>query len=175
MPLLPLQLLLQTTSEYDTFGSTATELPYPVLLLLLLNLLPPLLLLFLPLLLLLLQTTSEYDTFGSTAAELARRAATDAAVERPSGMLRCAALGLPAVPAVSAVSDGPTTLLPAVGLGAAGVCPHFIMQKCRRLVIRRLPLLTAYPPNTAYCDRPTWPLPLFCLLAPYACLLPMPA
>ena len=32
-----------------------------------------------------LQTTSEYDTFGSPAAELARRAATDAAVERPSG------------------------------------------------------------------------------------------
>lgn len=32
-----------------------------------------------------LQTTHEYDTFGSTAAELARRAASDAAAERPSG------------------------------------------------------------------------------------------
>lgn len=31
------------------------------------------------------QTTNEYDTFGSTAAELARRAAADAAAERPSG------------------------------------------------------------------------------------------
>lgn len=31
------------------------------------------------------QTSAEYDTFGSTAAELARRAATDAATERPSG------------------------------------------------------------------------------------------
>lgn len=32
-----------------------------------------------------LQTTQEYDTFGSTAAEMARRAAAEAAAERPSG------------------------------------------------------------------------------------------
>ena len=31
------------------------------------------------------QTTQEYDTFGSTAAEVARRAAAEAAAERPSG------------------------------------------------------------------------------------------
>ncbi|PSC68980.1 TATA-box binding -interacting TOUGH isoform B [Micractinium conductrix] len=33
-----------------------------------------------------LQTTEQYDTFGSTAAELARRAAADAAAERPSAI-----------------------------------------------------------------------------------------
>lgn len=38
-----------------------------------------------------LQTTAEYDTFGSTAAELARRAAADAAAERPSGVWTVAA------------------------------------------------------------------------------------